>query len=828
MKYSSCMNRLGCMLTVTALLMGLTSCEERFSESVPAAGEGNPVEVSLSFGFADEEDGYALSVPADTRAGEDGEGGAFSALLLPAAKTRTGEVTRPDALYQFHLMQYDRSGNLIGSVQYKETVPIGANFSTVPTSVTLQQATDCQLVVIVRGQGNTTPAISGNLANVQKQMMDTTLFKHTIPAGGLTQADINKMPYILHLPHVNVTADGKLQSPDGNYDTRLLLKRLAARLKVTWTVDDKNLTQKGYVLKEVKLCQVPADFRLLPTETDTEWGKTYPSELVEYVDYYRLTNAADLAGGEKTVWIPANVRGASAKATSAYYRTKENAPTAASYMELVVDNVEKKERLYYRAYLGGRESTDFNLYENKDYNWDVHITSTNYQADRRIQLLDQSPVLSTNLVETSNCFMMKPGTNICFNPYKHEAGMNGYNVPLSGWNTHLTDGATLADNKKITDVKLIWQTKDDATSGDLVMGYAISRDDHSNLARITDGGDLQKARIHVKVPVSKGGNALIAAYSGSTIVWSWHLWITDYVPQGITSSVTYAQAQQLTQNGSVHQYATDAFKDGGAHVGKVIMDRNLCATAGGFPGENASLLEFAKRIGYLYYWGRKDPFLGSIDGTANELNVIYDGEGRGVKLGKVAYSKIPLVGGNTLQYVIEHPDNIITGSGSDQNNSRCSWYSLNETTTEYQYLYNNSKTLYDPCPAGWKTPYQTVYKGWNTGQGYWFNANGAFVQNGSAHERGGRLYNVSGGSGVPSPRTEDNAAWFPVTAYRSFANGNLMFNGGAAGYEGTNTIAKTGNNYRIYYTKIAAGELTTPANGWGVIGEPYPFRCVQE
>lgn len=98
---------------------------------------------------------------------------------------------------------------------------------------------------------------------------------------------------------------------------------------------------------------------------------------------------------------------------------------------------------------------------------------------------------------------------------------------------------------------------------------------------------------------------MIAAYSGSTIVWSWHLWITDYVPQGITSSVTYAQAQQLTQNGSVHQYATDAFKDGGAHVGKVIMDRNLCATAGGFPGENASLLEFAKRIGYLFYWGAR-------------------------------------------------------------------------------------------------------------------------------------------------------------------------------------------------------------------------------
>lgn len=230
----------------------------------------------------------------------------------------------------------------------------------------------------------------------------------------------------------------------------------------------------------------------------------------------------------------------------------------------------------------------------------------------------------------------------------------------------------------------------------------------------------------------------------------------------------------------------------------------------------------------MYYWGRKDPFLGSTDGTANELNVIYDGEGRGVQLEKVAYSDITLVNGNTLQYVIEHPDHIITGSSSDQNQSKCSWYSLNETIADYQYLYNNSKTLYDPCPAGWKIPHQTVYNGWGKNQAYWFNVNGTFVENGSTHDRGGRLYNVSGGNGVPSPRTEDNTAWFPVTAYRSFSDGKLIFNGSAAGYEGTNTIAKNGNNYRIYYTKIAAGELSTPNNAWGMIGEPYPFRCVQE
>lgn len=429
-------------LPVLVCLLGIAACEER-ADVVPVDADTKPVEVSLCFGFADEEDGYNLPSSADTRGSDSGQDGAFTARPVPAVRTRATEPSHPDALYQFYLMQYKADGTLMGSVQSKEQITAGTDFSTL---VTLTPATNCQLVVIVCGKGNTTPSIGGSLANVQQQVMDADLFKKTIPAEGFTQDDINKMPYMLHLPCVNVTSDGKLQSPDGSYDARLLLRRLATRLTVNWEIDAA-LKNAGYALKEVKLCQVPAAFRLLASPVETQWGMTYPSEVVEFIDYYRLTNASELAAGKKTVWIPANVRGTSAKATSPYYRTKENAPTAASYVELVVDNAVKKERLYYRAYLGGQESTDFNLYENKDYTWKLSVKSTAYQTDKRIQLLDQSPVQSTNLVETSNCFMMKPGTNICFNPYKHEAKMNGYNVPLSGWNTHLTDGSTLADNK---------------------------------------------------------------------------------------------------------------------------------------------------------------------------------------------------------------------------------------------------------------------------------------------------------------------------------------------------------------------------------------------
>ncbi|MFR8356750.1 MAG: hypothetical protein ACLVEJ_14695 [Parabacteroides sp.] len=41
----------------------------------------------------------------------------------------------------------------------------------------------------------------------------------------------------------------------------------------------------------------------------------------------------------------------------------------------MVDNKNKEERLYYRAYLGGNETNDFNLLENKNYEWTVNNTT---------------------------------------------------------------------------------------------------------------------------------------------------------------------------------------------------------------------------------------------------------------------------------------------------------------------------------------------------------------------------------------------------------------------------------------------------------------------
>ena len=197
----------------------------------------------------------------------------------------------------------------------------------------------------------------------------------------------------------------------------------------------------------------------------------------------------DNANGAKTVWIPTNARGISSYSNSPYYRNKTNANPAATYAEFVVDNSEKKERLYYRVYLGGNETDDFNLLENTNYHWTVNINKADYVNDPRIQLLDQTPVKSTNEQPTSNCFMMLPGTNICFNPYKHEAGVNG-------WNTELTTDGSIKDGKEIKKVKILWQNKDAGTSGELVMlgsftaGDATSRTKAIEAAQNTTRGGI--------------------------------------------------------------------------------------------------------------------------------------------------------------------------------------------------------------------------------------------------------------------------------------------------------------------------------------------------
>ena len=590
----------GVIMTLLSLVLISTGCEDKIDSPTVNPSEGKTVEVTLNLGIADEEDGAGATASPTSKTSSN-SGSALEAVPVYGMQTKSG-TDIPDKLYNLEIWQYDGSGKQIGG-KALGNVTVGSTFTA-----SLKQATGCKLLLVARGASADFESLSGKtLSEVQNMTVKAKESNINAIAPNAIGNSLANMTYYLYLENVNITSAGKIESPAGQ-DVRLLLKRLATKVELNWTFAS-DMTQKGYTLKEVKLCQVPAHYRLIPRTEETKWGNVYPSSVAEFVDVYRLTGTElDNANSAKTVWIPANARGISSYSNSPYYRNKTNANPAATYAEFVVDNSEKKERLYYRVYLGGNETDDFNLLENTNYHWTVNINKADYVNDPRIQLLDQTPVKSTNEQPTSNCFMMLPGTNICFNPYKHEAGVNG-------WNTELTTDGSIKDGKEIKKVKILWQNKDAGTSGELVMGYPISESDHSNLVKLTNGDIAKDARIHLKVPVTNGGNALIAAYGtdDKIALWSWHIWVSDYVPAllgsftaGDATSRTKAieAAQNTTRGGIVHTYQGASWtQESGAFYKKVIMDRNLGAIRA-VPALESDL-ESARTYGVLYQWGVK-------------------------------------------------------------------------------------------------------------------------------------------------------------------------------------------------------------------------------
>lgn len=193
---------------------------------------------------------------------------------------------------------------------------------------------------------------------------------------------------------------------------------------------------------------------------------------------------------------------------------------------------------------------------------------------------------------------------------------------------------------------------------------------------------LVNGRVQVKMGRSRG-NAVIAVYDKTNpnaedakVLWSWHLWCTA-TPK-ILEFVTSI-------------YTGNNYK---------VMDRNLGATA--------TKAYLGTVQGLHYQWGRKDPFSGSLtyDGIRT---ILYD-----VRSGQVVYKysdeRV------TASQAISTPSSLYSPRRGLGGESWCT------KTTELKYLWGNPdgeqdafpketlKSLYDPCPYGYKVAPHDVFK----------------------------------------------------------------------------------------------------------------------
>ena len=251
------------------------------------------------------------------------------------------------------------------------------------------------------------------------------------------------------------------------------------------------------------------------------------------------------------------------------------------------------------------------------------------------------------------------------------------------------------------------------------------------------------------------GNAVIAAKDASgNILWSWHIWLTDQ-----------PQAQVYKNNAGT------------------MMDRNLGATSA-TPGDVGAL-------GLLYQWGRKDPFLGSSSISRNTI----------AKSTITWPSAVKSDSSNgTIDYATANPTTYIT-----YNNKNYDWYYTGDSSTDNTRWTTSSsvKSIYDPCPAGWRVP--------DGGRnGIWSKAGFGTTTYDSTNK--GMSFSIS------SPST----TWYPASGYRSKDDGGL-FVVGSIGYYWSASPYSYYAYYLIFYGngEVIPSNDSNRANGFSV-------RCLQE
>ena len=261
--------------------------------------------------------------------------------------------------------------------------------------------------------------------------------------------------------------------------------------------------------------------------------------------------------------------------------------------------------------------------------------------------------------------------------------------------------------------------------------------------------------------IYKEGNAVIAAKDAlGNILWSWHIWLTDY-PQG-------------------QVYYNDA---------GTMMDRNLGAISA-IPGDVGSL-------GLLYQWGRKDPFLGS------SSILTYQEVASTITWPSLVTSDSET---GTISYSIRNPMTYINRLSKDWVYGYQTYQKLNRWTNQQK-----PKSIYDPCPDGWRVPPGGV-------TGVWEKAIGSSSSlSGLPFDNTNRGINFSGKLG-------DDRIWLPAagTLYRgdhsSVGEWGEYWSACYADYE---TVHDTNHSMEFSYAGYAYFTSNYGSSGKSV-------RCIKE
>ncbi|MGP1481701.1 MAG: fimbrillin family protein, partial [Hoylesella enoeca] len=389
--------------------------------------------------------------------------------------------------------------------------------------------------------------------------------------------------------------------------------------------------------------------------------------------------------------------------------------------------------------------------------------------------------IKNNATNTSSYQTSNSGTYI-LQHFKDHAGQD----ITDPWITQSNGGANAPDAAKI-----VW-----ADESGLVTNLSVT-------------GSGTNAFVKFEVPANKikNGNAVIAVTKGGTVVWSWHLW---FAPQDALGTVACTNFQNKVYNFTNETLGWKYTVWNGTTYSaprKVKVKVRQMAKNGTNYEEGVITITQNNgnvRQGYatLYQFGRKDAFPG-VD--ASKL---------------AAGSHFTENAGNnmSIQNGIQNPGSFYTWGSS--------WYSTPPTGYSYYNLWSadntvtggndNSvvKTVYDPCPVGFKMPASNAFTG--------FTANG---QNGGTMNVNGtdnlQTYQNNFGHNFWTSSSKTATINFPASGYRDSYDGSLLGVGSYGyywsvvpynSYGGCHLYFGSGYVYPLYYDNRSYGLAARPVS----------------
>lgn len=525
-------------------------------------------------------------------------------------------------------------------------------------------------------------------------------------------------------------------------DTHLktTLRRSMARIRIHIT----NTGKDDLMIHSVKLCNVPrkdyyiSDYRYNSSDVLSLRDEPFHDQFDRYVPHLMdyPADTLDYTEGQAqdqyiTYYATCNQRGAIVN-DNPYLKNKLCVDNAATRLEVLgYYGPDHDKPIQYSFYLGADLKQDFNINPNTAYEYDITFNGKgNLESDSRI-----SDLGGLDFDVDANCYILNPpmggvasySFNVVHRPnifWGNRFGIdsnpeyiNNYIHPTDKWYA-----------------RIIWSD------------FEMTREEARSLLAVAEGdatGSYMDAsqRVTINIPAGHpGGNVLIGIYKNpeapEQIVWSWHLWITDYNPDKIAGLAPKEnQYVYHVPGGQVIRFASDASFDGKVSIwaegqryaNAYLMDRNL--------GSLSQVEAECKS----YQHGRKDPFNNDVpvwtyDKEFNPSRVFGpDGKDNGM-VTPVSYAVISApsqivdgvpnggmnTGGYNVPYSVTHPTTFIANSNywtitSDIfSNKDIMWNdpcpavrTENEETSQGG---KENKSFFDPCPPGWRVPsYGSIY-----------------------------------------------------------------------------------------------------------------------